>query len=303
MFWLGFVFLVAGVSVLSVGLVRPGYYCSTVLFSVPIFPTTVDNFSWYIGVNPPQVLDSYVFPLESLGDTDVDMLLLDINHPEQPQDVFLLHNLWGYDINLSIVDSDRAHLYEFEARRNIDYESHVETQDFVESDILPSELMHHGNAYVKCSANHTLITMEEDIEPMCHELGGSLLNIDERLQTLHVKEVIFSRGNPPIHFIFHNLKVLPMDFIHTPQMYIVSWKKTNRSTLLAVGIPLIVIGMVVIAIAPCLLFLVADQVVSGTWSSPSPGEGEDERTPNVQMETPESESEAFREFMQMTIDD
>ena len=254
-FWGGVAVLVGGAAVWIVGSVRPAYYHSTVLFSVPLFPTTIDHFSWYIGVNTPQNLDSIVFPLESLGDTDIDILLLDINQPDKPQTVYLLHNLWGYDVNLSIVDSDGVHLYEFESRRNIDYDSYVKTEDFDKREILPSELMHHGNAYVKCSTNHTLVTMEEDVEPGCHELGGSLININERLQTLLVQDVVFATGNPPIHFVFHQLKVLPMDFIHTPQMYIASWKKTSRQLLLTCGIPITVIGILSIISSIVLVFL------------------------------------------------
>ena len=205
-----------------------------------------------------------VFPLESLSDMNVDIYLLDIEHPGDKQTIYLLHNLWGYDINLSIVDANEDLLMEFVSVSNIDYETYAQPEDFLDLEILPDSMLYSGNPYVKCPTIHTLITMEEMVEPMCEELGGTLLTINERLQKIVVGDFTFADAVPPIRFVFHNLKVLPMDFIQTPQMYIASWRVTRKSALMSAGTVMTIVSIVVIAVVNVWYFYLDSLVFFGS---------------------------------------
>lgn len=234
--------LIIGTVLTAFGVKCKQFYTAGLLFSVPLFSTQEDNYGWYIGITPQEPVAESVYSISELGDIDIEMTVLEIEDPEEEQTLYLLHNMWGYDIDITVMDARKDVYLKFSTQRNLDYD---EIDSNIVSETIPSELMHHGYVFTRCPTNHTLITMEENVEPDCNNPGGYIMPIRHDLQRISLGKFTFNSCVPPIHFIFHKLRALPMNFVDTPQMYITSWKdKSTRTVLLSIGLTCAVIGLV-----------------------------------------------------------
>ena len=243
-FFVGLVFLIIGIVLWAVGASKPSYYQSTVLTSIPIYPSSEDGFSEYIGVYP--VDDQRVYSLSDLGDIYVELSYAEINNPKSAQTIYLIHNFYSYYINFSIVDGENQSYFDFFTSRNLDKSNITEVPQFIsENHLIPDSFRYQNQYQLKCPIP-TLITTRNHISRGCPELGGYQMKISDRVQILKTDDFIFHKPMPPIYVVFHKLVVFPMNYIDTPQMYFTSWKKTNKSKLVISGIVFTVTGIILV---------------------------------------------------------
>jgi hypothetical protein len=223
-----------GVVLMSIGggLLTRSY--STVAISVPLFPETGDEFGLFAGAT------------SSTGNLTVDFSLSELVMPDSTHDIYLVHNLWGYDISLSVIDGFGNSALAFDDSRNVEGSPEIEVARPTERWTVPEWARFGREMFVKCPAGSTLVTTAEDVEPSCLALGGALMPIGEHLEALWIGSLPCAILQPPATFVFHELIGLPMDFVQVPQMYIVSWKLTT-STFFIAGAVLLPLGVVVFA--------------------------------------------------------
>jgi hypothetical protein len=193
---------------------------SKVAISVPFFPETGDEFGLFVGVTA----GSDIVPRGRTGNLTIDFSLSELESPEAVHDLYIVHNLWGYDISLTVVDGSLTAILTFDDSRNIEGSPEVTVTRPTEQWVVPEWVRFGREMFVKCPAGHTLITAAEDAEPGCEAIGGALMPIGERLEALFVGSIDCAELQPPVSIVFHELVGLPMDFVQVPQVYIASWR-------------------------------------------------------------------------------
>jgi hypothetical protein len=198
---------IIAIPVMTIGSVHKSVAETSVLLDIPVFPSTDDRMSHFIGVKSHSDLESFVFPLELQSNFSIPFDISDVGDPGFVQDFYLIHNFWKYKITVTVVDGLSQAVKTFSDMRNIDRideDVHHSPVDLLDG------MIHDNKSYIKCPLEHIMITLEEDREP--DGLGPLLLG-----------EVRRDRITPSIHFVFADLFGLPMDFIQSPQLCIGSW--------------------------------------------------------------------------------
>lgn len=230
-----------------VGAKNSDFYTSDTLISLPVFPTTEDKLSKYIGVI--QSGDTYVYPepakkfsfsFSSEGFSDI-----------REQDLYIIHNLWGYNFNFSIISNQFTKTYINSQNMNLK-EPNVIDPKFYDKLFLPKKLMHHDRYQFRCPVS-TLFTKE--IEPFCNNSKGYLAEIKNKFQVIELGGIDFSLFGDDITLYFQYLEAYPYNFIDTPQMFLSSWRKSNSIALYIAGIVFTVISIVSLIIFIIILVL------------------------------------------------
>jgi hypothetical protein len=217
-------FILAGV-LLGIGKSTQVQCYSTVAVSVPLFPCTPDGLGLFAGVSLLSNSTSGFCSSPLPATLSIEFSLGELVKPDLPQDIYFLHNLWGYDINFTLLDGSNESVLTFGDSRNVDGSKEADVVRPAEQWAVPEWARFESEMYVKCPTNHTLITEEEEIEPGCAVLGGALVPIGEHLEALKTGSVTWENPVPPVRFVFHKLAGYPMDFVDTPRMYITSWSE------------------------------------------------------------------------------
>ncbi|OHS99436.1 hypothetical protein TRFO_08357 [Tritrichomonas foetus] len=229
-------FLIAGITCWSIGGNTPDYYHSGVLTSVPLFSTTQNGFSDYVVVKPIDGVD--VYPTPNSSQVLIEIAYSNFVAPKKTQTVYLLHNLWGYSINISIAGRDLKPLLNKTVQQNynIPIESLLLPKSETLANTLPEQMLHQGDVFVRCPLR-TLVTTLEGVDPSCSRLiFGELMSFPQPLQIVEIGDIIFHNIIPPIYVIFEDSRALPMNFVDVPQIFIASWKKSYGSSLTISGI-------------------------------------------------------------------
>lgn len=253
----GVIFLLIGIPCWIVGSFTPSYYVTSTLTSIPVYPNT-SMFGYYVPFSRVEYPDGYP------DDAYVEISYQDIEKPRKTHDLYLLHNFWGYSLNISIYGGERDSEFSFFQERNMNNEGPFTTPDDKSGrSLLPPQLKTNNYISVKCP-NSTIITKERGIEPKCTWIGGYHMVFHDSLELLHIGQLKFSTLHVPLRIVFHNFKALPIDFIHIPQIYYGSWLKTNRTALIIVGCVFFVIGLLTII---AMVIIMACLNESSTFSS------------------------------------
>jgi hypothetical protein len=165
----------------------------------------------------------------------VEFSLSELIEPAKEHDVYLIHNLWAYSVDLAIEDGDGNRPLAFAESRNLGASAAVDVERPTELWAVPPWARFGAEMFVRCPTGRTLVTAEADAEPMCALLGGALMRIGEYLEALAVGSIIWDEIVPPVRFVFHRLEGLPMDFVQTPQLFIASWR-TESSVVFTIGV-------------------------------------------------------------------
>lgn len=267
--------LIAGIVFWVYGEKLPLYFHSGVLTSIPVYSTTFDGYDTYGVVTPKK--DVYVYPQKNLNTTNVSIEIPYSNfvYPDKPQTVYLLHNFWGYSINISIIGGDSRPFLNKIVEQNFFTDENTAfsrsySQDEIKSDnfqpkrhhhhfwtsenveillddlvpphmltvdkIIPSTMLVRNNVLVRCPMK-TLFTSIEGAEPSCSQnYFGELIELQQPFQIIEIGDVVFHDIFPPIYVVFHNSQGFPMNFVDIPMLFFASWKKSNSKAFQITGI-------------------------------------------------------------------
>ncbi|KAK8860350.1 hypothetical protein M9Y10_012014 [Tritrichomonas musculus] len=241
------ILLLAGIPCWVIGILIPRYYMSDFLYSIPIFPESTDD-----------VLSLWSFPSKDDRLQSSNKLVYPISISDFPKkhlgkkiNVHILHNLWGIKMSGSILKNNVAHSY-FKNEFNLKHEKSEFFNRSISPGDLPKQFRQYGEYRVKCPFS-TLITQENQIEPKCSRKIGSFMHLNDLYEEIIIGNVKVEERNS-ISIVFDELKVLPYDFVFTPQMYIGFWKKTLANKLAMSGTILTVSGIIVLIISIVVFF-------------------------------------------------
>lgn len=245
-------FLIAGALLLSgipcwvIGSLRPKFYISEFLYSIPLFPESQDDTLafWSFSNYDEQVKDSnqLVFPISSS-----DFPKKNFNHNV---DIHILHNLWGLKIKGSLVQNHIKY-------DSFYYNHNINQNEFFNRSVfpgdLPPDLRKYGEYRIKCPFP-TLITQKNQIESKCSRNIGSFMNLEGPFEDIIIGKIKVNINNQ-ISINFNELKALPYDFVFTPQMYLGFWKKSDAIKLIISGVILTVTGIVLLILSVVFFFV------------------------------------------------
>lgn len=239
------ILLLGGIPCWIVGAIRPKHYISEFLYSIPLFPESVEN-----------TLAFWSFSNRNAGIQDSNQLIFPVSSSDFPKkhlnkniDIHILHNLWGLRVSGSIAKNhinQDDFLYIHNIHQNEFFNRSVYPGD------LPSDLRKYGDYRIKCPFP-TLITQENQIETQCSRKIGSFMNLDGPFVDIIIGTIKIG-NNDALSLIFDELKALPYDFVFTPQMYLGFWKKSNANKLIFSGVLLTVVGLIILIISVVIFF-------------------------------------------------
>jgi hypothetical protein len=243
-----FIFLTLGIVFLVIGKSLRTHSYSTVAVSVPLFPSTPERTGVFVGVSLSPNSSADFFPFDPPENLTIEFSLSELVKLDVRQDVYLLHNLWGYDISLTVLDGFNASVLTFDDLRNLDGLAEADVARPAEPWAVPEWARIDREMYVKCPTGHTLITADEEAEPGCAVFGGVLIPIAEYLQALPAGALVWGELEPPVRFVFSELTALPMDFVQVPQMFIASWSQPWSGIFVAGIVCLVMVGVAPVAL-------------------------------------------------------
>lgn len=235
-------FYILGFALIVPGLLSPEYYSSGSLLSVPLYPTKEDGICEYVGAIPNK---NSSYSTSRPQNININFPLYQFNNLKKKQSVYIIHNLWGYNFNLtasSATFGSSPILYNYHNfnrnsgdNRSLDIEISDEFHSI--NRIIPSQFTFKKKCYFIYCPVSTLITKDLNIEPECNTNYGAMASLKnyQYWQYLKVGEISFKSLPTKITFSFSNLTVNPMDYIFTPAMFLATWKKTNSESLTLAG--------------------------------------------------------------------
>lgn len=244
------VMLLIGVPLWIVGLTKPKFICSTVLYSIPVYPKSSEKYSYWIGgiPNGNNTIDFF-------QDFSINFNLSFFNQESSSSTFYFLHNFHGYDISIEILDDNLKPLCTFTGNNNPEIGITTNTSiKYVHPLELASELRSFGEFRVVCQYP-TLITTQSGIGNQCNQEYGYFLELKDKLSPEPICELSLEDLESNLVITFHNISIVPYDFIQTPQMYIGAWKQTDSKEMLISGISMTGIGIAGIVVFGVLLFI------------------------------------------------
>lgn len=249
-----FIFLIIGIPCWIIGSFRPFYYAADFLVSLPIYPTTEDGMSYWIGSKTGNAIEEYSqgIPIE----IPVSVELSYKASSKVKLDLYLIHNLWGYNVSMHI---NEAEFFKLETKDiyklNPIGNTTIPSMKYMATVEMPKELQEYGAFRIKCPFS-TLITIENELEPKCSREIGYFMKLVGKYQVSHIGTIIpLEKGPYTLPIIFDNITVLPYDFIETPQMYLAAWTKTDSTILAGVGSTFTTIGLISVIVLFILFFI------------------------------------------------
>jgi hypothetical protein len=236
-FWLAFLSLsgvaafAIGIPCLSVGVATTKTFTNPFLTSVPLCPIQGGFSLSYVG---SALTSDICAPSNST-------ISLDVPIPDDPPSKLrpvLIHNLWDYNFTLELRDHENRVQYSSSQSRIWNSSDPSTNPDISASPLsdLPDSLRIGKRVLIHCPSVPTLITQWLGIEPFCNEPSGvpaAPPGVFERLELAEFEASAFSESTLTV--VFNNLSVSPKDFVTPPQLYWVSWGKTNRLGLVISG--------------------------------------------------------------------
>lgn len=243
-FTIAIILLLGGIPCWAVGAIRPKYYNSEFLYSIPLFPIKANDTltPWSFLSDDDQDSNELTFPISS-SDFPKKHLNKNIN-------IHILHNLWGLKMAVSFLKNSYNY-NTFYYNHNINHDEFFNRTVFPGN--LPSSLRKYGGYRIKCPFS-TLITQENQIEPRCSREIGSFMNLQGPFEDLIIGNIKVE-NNDKISMIFSELNALPYDFVFTPQMFIGFWKKSDANKLIISGTVLTISGIVVLVLSIIFFFV------------------------------------------------
>ena len=233
------ILFVIGIPSFIVGSIRPQYYKSNILTSIPIYPTTDDGFLYWIGKIPIENQTYYL--KESFSSFDINIYKSDFDPQETKYTFFLIHNVFGLDIDIEFqLLKNNIPLRKFTKKMNENYGQINENNiNYIYPRELPEDLTHFGDFQIYCPYK-TLITDYNRISKKCSIKGGYFMNLIDKLNILKIGELEIN----DIIIKFNKLIIIPKDFIEIPQIYIGAWSNSDSFELIIAGSILTILGLI-----------------------------------------------------------
>ena len=228
-----------GIPCWVIGSNQPEYYTSKILLSIPIYPSTSDDMSyWRISVqNESSETHSSSNFIFNLGAFFLDYYASDMSF-------IFLHNLYGIDANVELYDHENTLICTYENKFNEIIGSGNQTMNYSTMAHYPQELNQNNYYRVYCPYE-TLITNKKGISEGCKRTCGSFMKINDLMTDTLICNADLSDAVSPLRLQINNLNIVIKDFVHTPQLYLVVWKKTDSSTMSLLGATVTGVGMVI----------------------------------------------------------
>ena len=160
----------------------------------------------------------------------------------------LIHNIWGYNINLTIYKGNSILL-------NLDNQDNFKstnTDQFYEiHSLLPKELCQYSEFLVQCPLP-TLITKQNRIDQNCRN-DKYFCPLRGHFALISIGDIMPTTGNYTLN-VFSS-KFLLNNFIETPQIYLGFWKNSDSNSLLIAGSIITSIGLLLLIAAVVIFFL------------------------------------------------
>jgi multisubunit Na+/H+ antiporter MnhG subunit len=249
---IGALLMAIGVPCWSIGSQTPHFLTSNVLVSLPIFPTTADELSYWRAVDPGN--SGEVFPDTKSGKISFTLNSKFLEIFSKNIDFYLLHNVHGISTNITITDLIGQSICKYEEHFNnvIGGMPNV-TNSFQSMTEFPAEFNKYGSYIVYCPYR-TMITDKKGIPKSCKKDHGTFLEIHEKMSSRMMCSGKFNKIETPLTVRIEYLDVVPNDFIHTPQIYLGAWKKSNSYELIHVGSVTTTFGIICIICSIIIFF-------------------------------------------------
>ena len=244
------IFCILGMGLLIPGFLTPSFYGSGSLLSIPLYPKEKDGICQYVGIIRNENTSYPIFGPQKIN---LDFPLYQFNNIKKKQSVYIIHNLWGYNFNLTSSSLTfgsppkvfNYHNFHRNSGENRSLDTPISDEFYPIDRILPSEFTFKKKCYFIYCPVSTLITKELNIEPECNTNYGAMASLKdiEYWQSFKVGEISFQSLPTRITFSFSNLTVVPMNYISTPAMFLATWQKTSSDSFSLAGTVFIYLGI------------------------------------------------------------
>lgn len=234
--------LIIGVPCWAVGSFRPEFYTSNVLVSLPIFPTTEDKLSYWKVVDPGDTGDYFTGMQSEKINFSLDSKF--VEEFKKKITFYLLHNIHGLATSIQIKDAKGNEICDYSDFFNSIIGDLPNTSNtFTQMSEHPNELSKYGYYRVYCPFR-TVITEKMGVSKSCKESQGTFMEIHENMSKRKVCSIEIDKVETPLSVTVNYMKVVPNDFIHTPQIYFCSWRKSNSYELTLTGSIVTTVGLI-----------------------------------------------------------
>jgi hypothetical protein len=235
------VFPVIAVACLSIGAVFFEKVVGTPwLLSVPLCPIGSFPYKEFIGAGIP---DSGLCS-SSTAEFTVQVPVWLIANRDVEHTMFLVHNLWNYDIDMAVCSgSCEDPSIEFAVSR-IEGPSSSELRGAREDGFLPSDFFDQSNhARVYCP-NSTLETVGRERTATCQSANGDYFRLKGGFEKIEIGRVKYSElQTDQTRLVFKSVRVTPRNFIELPQLFWFSRCKSGMNSVLIAGIVMLVLSV------------------------------------------------------------
>ena len=251
---IGLFILSGGIVCWVIGTNLPNFYTSNFLISLPVQPISDDNYGyWEVSYN-----NSDNKTITNLN-LQLDESFLD--HSLKGMKFIFLHNLFGYDIDSYLYDNNNRRICTFIHNYN-DFIGNITINNSIVYETMASYPQNSqiNNYYrVKCPYP-TLITRKNNISESCKRKSGSFMKMPGNFTTTLICEADLSEAEFPLYLQINKFKIVTKDFIHTPQLYLAVWKKSESLPLTITGSVVTSVGMAFVIAALIIFFsMIFDQ--------------------------------------------
>jgi hypothetical protein len=237
------IFLITGIPMLAVGCTRSQCDRTTCLFSIPFCPTAV----FPPGSTPPagygtQYISAVRADQSSLCPLPAGAFNVSLPLPassltaQNEQTVHLLHNLYRYNFTIRICHSPSTcppdgFSAQLARNTNISDPSDAHWNATFGLEDLPTVFQIKGRIPVACPLGSPAT---DDFDAACKSQGYPTL-IAWPLQDLKIGPFNYESMSDMVYVVFSDFVATTPTFMDVPQMYFVSWEKTNANGMIAGG--------------------------------------------------------------------
>lgn len=246
-FFIDVIIFVTGATLWIVGSKKEYFEQIPFLISIPLYPDPDSPYDILYGL--PQ---SWI---QNHKNTSFTFSTAFLSEYKGNVDLYLFHNLWGYDFKLQVTDSTGRVVLnsDFNLNQNL---ANPEKSSVSRSLLLKYPIKIYGKdiTQIYCPY-HTQITDSLGIDCK-RQLTFAYLN--PNVSSLQLGSYNFKSSSTNLNFTFTNFTAYPYDYITPPQAFVTGYRETNKKKLLISG-PTIFVIFVILLIG-FVVFLIVDQM-------------------------------------------
>ncbi|OHT06750.1 hypothetical protein TRFO_05422 [Tritrichomonas foetus] len=239
------------ISLYTVGALMAEFKSSGSILSIPLYPTAKNGLCQYVGVIPD---GRDIYSIDNVTNFTINFPFTLFNDISSKQDLYIIHNLWGYNFNVSVtsIKGKTTSFGNFYRNDGLNRSNDVPVEDiYLMSQILPDDMKKYNKYFVFCPVS-TLATKDLQIEPECNSTFGALTSFRSGFQTIragevdigqhHASSVDVNNHDEGLKITFTNLTANPMNYINPPMMFVALWKGTISRSLINGATTLLIVS-------------------------------------------------------------